>query len=44
MPKLSDENKLIPSAMFLQREKIDYDTTDLFPVVVCLQGNTVIYA
>lgn len=37
MPKLSNDNKLIPSNMFLKREATDMDSTDLFPVAICYQ-------
>lgn len=45
MPKLSSDNKLIPSSMYLERNITDTDVSELFPVVVCLQETgTVLWA
>ena len=41
MPKLSKDNKLIPSSMYLARNK---NESDLFPVVICMLGNQILYA
>lgn len=44
MPKLTSDNKLTPSAMYLQRDEADLETANLYPVVLCMQGNVVLWA
>lgn len=45
MPKLTDDNKLIPSSMYLQRDVTDTEVANIFPVVICLQNtDTVLWA
>jgi hypothetical protein len=44
MPKLTSDNKLVPSSMYLERDETDLDISNIYPVVICVQGSTVLWA